>query len=148
MKITTKIVSALCIALMALPFFGNAQPNKKAAPQEGAVEWTSVKFSNGVNEQKGVLFYTRVGLCGAEKVSFTKLVNQNTYSVKVAYQLDPQSAPQYVRIPAGATIEGVCKTANENLAKLTVPYPVGKTDDELKKIGEFRIAHIFVSEIK
>ena len=53
---------------------------------------------------------------------------------------------QYVQIGAGKSVEGICGSSDANLAKLVFSYPGGKSDDELKKIKQYTISTIVVSQ--
>jgi len=99
------------------------------------------------NVQDGVEFYSRPAECGSQKSDFVKLVNKNSYAVKVAFQMDPSMPVQYVRVPAAGNVEGVCSSADANAAKLVLQFPNNKTEDEIKKMKQYLTSSIVVSKL-
>ena len=143
--------------------------------EQKKVGWQSAKLDDsGNNVRNGVEFYTQGAGCttkkttSAEKTTFdaphhhsvtpdmniteqvtlVKLINTNTYAVKVSYQTADFSPVINVLVPPSATIEGVCGTTDTNLAKLVITPLPSKTDEEKQKNSAYLKAHIVVSEIK
>jgi len=152
MKTKKNLLVVLFIIAMTLPFLSKAQTNNKSlewATQPKQVGWKPVKLDDkGNNVQNGVEFYSQKGECiNAQNVSLAKLVNTNNYAVKVSYQISADSPVINVRVGASATVEGSCSTTDSNLAKLAIPMPVAKTDEEKQKNREYIRAHIVVSQL-
>jgi len=148
-------------------------PSDKAV--EKKVSWQAVTLDDKEsNVRNGVEFYTQDAKCitkkatSPEKAAFdaphhhsvtpdmyisesvilAKLVNTNTYSVKVSYQTADFSPVVNILVPPSATIEGSCGTTDNNLAKLVIMPPAGKTEEEKQKNAAYIKAHIVVSEVK
>lgn len=134
---------------LAFPFLCRSQNPvyKEATLARPAEFWNFVKLSDdGSNVRGGVQFYVHDAECGSENVKLLKLVNRNQYVVKVTYQLSAASSVVSFVVPPSASIEGSCKPADENLAKLALKIPVANTDEEKKKSIDFIRSHITVSK--
>lgn|ERR1035437_5506590 len=143
-------------------------------PEEKKVGWQAAKLDDkGTNVRNGVEFYAQHTKCSTKKVTspekttfdaphhhsvtpdmyvsepvnLVKLINTNTYAVKVSYQTNDFSPVVNILVPPSTTIEGSCGTTDNNLAKLVIP-PLGKTAEEKEKNRAYMKAHIVVSEIK
>ncbi len=154
MKTNQKLILVCMMAAMMQPVLINAQSNVafRAAPLEGQKEkkigWQPVKLDDkGSNVQNGVEFYSQKTDCNGSIVNLGKLVNTNNYAVKVSYQISADSPVINVRVGASATVEGSCSTTDVNLAKLAIPLPVGKTDEEKQKNKEYMHTHIVVTQM-
>jgi len=113
--------------------------------EETKLAWERAKLDDKGNYIiNGVEFYSKKTNCHSEKVMLAKLVNTNNYSVKVSYQLNPESPVIYLRVPASSTIEGSCEATDENGAKLTIKMP--ETEDAKQKIKKHLLSHIIVSQ--
>ncbi|MGZ3861958.1 MAG: hypothetical protein ACXVPN_07090 [Bacteroidia bacterium] len=144
------IVTTLFFAMaFAMPLFVSAQTAARPASDiKGAQRWVPIKLdANGGNVKDGVEFYSHPSECLLEKADVVKLVNKNSYGVKIAYKPDANSAVQYVRVSPGATIEGICGSADQNLAKLVMSYPGAKSNEELKKVKQDIVSSIVVSKL-
>ncbi len=144
----TRLLSAALWFTCALPFLCRSQNPvyKEATLARPAEFWNSLKLSDdGGNTRDGVQFYIHGAECGSENVKLLKLVNRNPYAMKVSYQLSDASSVVSFTVPPSASIEGSCKPADENLAKLALKTPVANTDEEKKKNAEFIRSHITVS---
>src|ERR1039457_1589689 len=126
MKSNQKLILLGMMAAMMQPIFLNAQnlSFKETPAAKPAVGWQPVKLDDaGSNVQNGVEFYSQREDCVAGKVTLAKVVNKNTYAVKVAYQVNPESAVVYVLVPAATTLEGSCSVTDGNLGKLIIRLP-------------------------
>src|ERR1700752_1336090 len=117
MKTKQNLVFAFITAAMMQPFLFKAQTNgfkdaSVARPHghsEQKTGWQAVNLDGkGNNIKNGVEFYNQSAECNSAKVKLLKLVNTNSYAVKVSYQLSAESAQVNVLVPASATIEGSC----------------------------------------
>ncbi|MGZ3902912.1 MAG: hypothetical protein ACXVC6_04410 [Bacteroidia bacterium] len=131
-----------------MPVLMNAQAARPSFEMQGQQRWAPVKVDvNGGNVKGGVEFYSRASECLQEKADVVKLVNKNSYAVKIGFKADANSAMQYIRVSPGASIEGICGSADQNLAKLVMSYPAGKNNDELQKIKQYIISSVVVSQL-
>lgn len=145
------IVTTLFLAMAFLmPFFMNAQTAARPSSDiKTSKRWAPIKLdANGGNVKDGVEFYSQPSECLNERADVVKLVNKNTYAVKVAFKTEASMPLQYVRVPAGASIEGMCGSADANLAKLVFTYPSDKTNDQVTKIKQYTISTIAISQFQ
>lgn len=84
----------------------------------------------------------------SEPVNLLKLVNTNSYAVKVSYQLNELSPVVNILVPPLTTIEGSCGVTDSNLAKLVIMSPVGKTDEEKQKQRNYVKSSIVVTPVR
>jgi hypothetical protein len=152
MKTTKNLFAVLFAIVLMQPLFLKAQSApvyKPATISHPASHWDPVTLSEkGANIQNGVEFYSKSVECNLQKVDLVKLVNTNNYSVKIAFQRNAETPVEYIRIQASSSMEGLCSSSDLNLAKLVFNFPNGKTEEELKKIKQFVISSIVVSEMK
>ncbi|MBC7696055.1 MAG: hypothetical protein H7141_11485 [Burkholderiales bacterium] len=120
---------------------------KEATLQRPAELWEPVNLSdNESNVLKGVKFYSHNSDCNTGKVTLVKLINLNSYQVKINYQINPKSPIIDLVIPPATSIEGSCSATNENLLKLVLTLPESKIEAENKEMKKFLLSHITVSK--
>lgn len=154
MKTNQKLILVGMMAAMMLPLFVSAQNNiaHSESPavkhNEEKVGWQPVKLNEqgttASNVQNGVEFYAQKSDCNGSTVSLAKLVNTNSYAVKVSYQVNPESAVVYVLVPAAATIEGSCTITEGNLGKLIIRMPIAP--GAAKQSKQHLLSHIVVTK--
>ncbi|MHB8260301.1 MAG: hypothetical protein ACYDCN_07210 [Bacteroidia bacterium] len=150
MKTNQKLILVGMMAAMMQPLFSNAQnmAYKESTAATPAVGWQPVKLNEqgttASNVQNGVEFYAQKTDCIAGKVTLAKLVNTNTYAVKVSYQLSPESAAVNVLVPAATTLEGSCSVTEGNLGKLIIRLP--ENADAKQQSKQHLLSHIVVSK--
>ena len=149
MKEFNKIAALLFFALMLQSAGIFAQEPIKfssVAKKSNVPFWEPVAVvAGGANILSGVEFYSKSAECDQVSSDLVKLINTNNYSVKIAFQIEKSGPVQYVRVPANATIEGVCNAADPNIAKLIFHLGAG---DMARKAKEFIISSLVVSEFK
>jgi Ni/Co efflux regulator RcnB len=154
MKTKRNLVIVFAVAAMMQPFLSEAQTvARKESPvakhNEEKAGWQPAKIDDkGGNVQGGVEFYSQDAECMTGKVKLLKLVNTNNYATRVSYQQSADSPVVNIAVAASTTLEGICGTADGNLAKLVMNPPVGLSKEQKQKNKEYLQTHIVVSKVK
>lgn len=123
---------------------------KDATVSRPAEYWKPFTLMNGTNIESGVSFYVIKTECNSQKTKLLKVINENPYAVIFSYQLSPSQPIVNVTVPASFSIEGVCNTSDENLAKLVIVPSNHKSENETEKndLKQFMLAHITVTKFE
>lgn len=154
MKTNQKLILAAMMAAMMQPLVFKAQtnvrfrdplPNAVATPGK-KIEWKPVKLNDaGSNVQNGVEFYSQTRGCPTiGKVTLAKLVNTNSYAVKVSYQVSPESPVENIIVPPSLTVEGSCVMMNGDFSKLVIKLP--DNEEAAKQSKQHLLSHLVVSK--
>lgn len=150
MKTKKHLIAIMVIIAIIQPISFVAQNliRKEATVAKPAETWSPVKITeSGDNVKNGVVFYSFNEVCNSQKVKFLKLINKNTFAVKVSYQLSEKSSVVNIMIPPSLSVEGYCGASDSNTAKLAITVPPVKSNEEKQKNLEFMRTHITVTQI-
>ena len=96
------------------------------------------------NVKEGVSFYKKTCESSVyEIVILLKVVNSNSYPVKISWQLSPKSPKVSVDVPANSEDEGTCSAQEGTAYKLVLRMPL---DGNVKKVKKYVISHLSVTK--
>ncbi|MGZ3861956.1 MAG: hypothetical protein ACXVPN_07100 [Bacteroidia bacterium] len=136
------------LTLQSVTLKAQAPVFKAATVSKPTVLWDKIPMnSNGENTLNGVEFYSKATECNAQKVDFVKLINKNSYPVKISYQTEVNGPVQFVRVPSMGDIEGACGATDPNAEKLVLRFPQMSKED-FSKLKQYIISTVTVTELK
>jgi hypothetical protein len=121
---TKHLVTLVLIVMLAFPIISIAQQKTEVSKNNQVTEgWKALKIqAGGSNVMNGVAFYRKSSTCISDVVTLVKVINRNTYSVKIQWTLSSGTVVN-VTIPASSFLEGACSggTSTVDAAKLVFP---------------------------
>jgi hypothetical protein len=113
------------------------------SPIEGNL-WKKIKLDeSGNNEILGVSFLKQKTICNSENVFLIKLVNTNSFQVKVVYQLFENGPLQTILLEPYSNLEGSCDLKPELKELMVIKIP-----NDNKTYFKYVISHISVFQVK
>lgn len=147
MKTKHFITLVTLVSLVCAMYPKNSNAQQTVSVSKENPDWKPAKVTtDGNNVINGAVFFRKAGECGTDKVTLIKIVNVNTFPVKVQWQ-ESTDVTKSIIIPASSGVEGKCTSGAPDSDESKLVILKSKMDKE-GKAKQYLLSTLVVTEIK
>ena len=138
------IAALLLPAFLSAQNFATKQNNNPTKPI-----WVAVKLSaDGSNALNKVSFFSQKSQCTGQESVLLRMVNGNSFQVKVQWQSSAESPVMEVLVEPFTDLMGACPSVNDKKPSGLVMNNNYKTEEEKQTARKYFLAHLTVTQVK